>query len=239
VNRALGIGIGFGIAIAAGCTNAVDEPWQLDHDRIVAVRATPPRILPGEQSTLDLLVAYRAAPVEERAPDGARVLSPASLADVLEPGTWTITAPSEERLAAARAELGLAPDAPVPLEIGVGVAWPYPVIAVDGMTFPATKTVYLGEHAENPELTGMLINSAAPGDTLVVPKDEKVPLFVEADDTTDIVMWLTSCGEMHDFDLHAAYLKVLPDQPQEGQLAVVRRDGRGGVAWRVWPVRAE
>jgi hypothetical protein len=85
----------------------------------------------------------------------------------------------------------------------------------------------------------MLINNGEPGAELVVPKEDKVPLFVEADDTRDIVNWLTSCGEMHDFDLHEAYLKVLPDQPQEGQLAVVKRDDKGGVAWKVWPIRAE
>jgi hypothetical protein len=99
--------------------------------------------------------------------------------------------------------------------------------------------VWLGEHADNPELTGMLINGTAPDEELVVPRQAEVPLFVEADDTVDIVRWMTSCGEMHDFDLHRAYLEVLPEQAQEGQLAVIRRDGRGGVSWRVWPIRAE
>jgi hypothetical protein len=233
VNRALVL------VLVAGCSGTLDEPWQLDHDRIVAVRATPPRIVTGEQSVLDLLVTYQAKPVEVRGPDLARVISPASLADTLEPGTWTVTAPSEQRLAAARTELGLAPGAPVPLMIGVAVTWPYPVESVDGTTFTATKTVWLGEHAENPELTGMRIDEIPPGDELVVPKDAEVPLFVEADDTVDIIRWMTSCGEMHDFDLHSAYLKVLPDQPQEGQLALIRRDGRGGVSWRIWPIRAE
>src|SRR5262249_35647371 len=111
----------FALVVAAGCGGDVGEPWQLDHERIVAVRATPPGIMPGEQSKLDLLIAFQAAPVEERAPDAAQVISPESLADVIEPGTWTITAPSEERLVAARAELGLPAGAPVPLTVGVGV----------------------------------------------------------------------------------------------------------------------
>jgi hypothetical protein len=85
----------------------------------------------------------------------------------------------------------------------------------------------------------MLIAGTSPGDELVVPMQHEVPLFIEADDTVDIVNWLTSCGEMHDFDLHSAYLTVLPDQPHEGELAVVKRDQRGGVSWRVWPIRAE
>lgn len=225
--------------VAAGCTEGLDEPWQLDHDRIVAVRATPPAITAGEHAAIDLLVTYATRPVEVRSPDVARVISPASLADVLETGAWQVTAPSEDRLVAARAELGLAPGAAVPLVIGVGVTWPYPVASIDGTTLGATKTVWLGEHADNPELTGMLINGTAPDEELVVPRQAEVPLFVEADDTVDIVRWMTSCGEMHDFDLHRAYLEVLPEQAQEGQLAVIRRDGRGGVSWRVWPIRAE
>jgi hypothetical protein len=227
------------VALLIGCNGDLDEPWQLEHDRIIAVRATPPRIMPGEQSRIDLLLGFAEMPVVERGPDFATIVAPMSLADTLEVGTWTVTAPSEERLAAARVELGLMPGAPVPLQVGVGVMWPYEVASVDGRTFGAAKTIWLGDSAANPELTGMMINNTPPGDELVVPKEDKVPLFIEADDTVDIVNWLTSCGEMHDFDLHSAYLKVLPDQPQDGQLAVVRRDDRGGVSWRVWPIRAE
>jgi hypothetical protein len=217
------------LVIAAGCTTDVDQPWMLDHDRIIAVRATPPRILPGEQAEIDLLVGHASMPVEERAPDVAHVVSPASLADTLDAGTSVVTAPTGERLAAARAELGLAQDAPVPLQITVGVA-----------AFTATKTIWLGESAQNPELTGIQMSGAAMPETdLVVPSGERIPLAIDADDTVDIVTWLTSCGEMHDFDLHEAYLTVLPEQPQEGELAVVKRDDKGGVAWRVWPIRAE
>ena len=44
---------------------------------------------------------------------------------------------------------------------------------------------------------------------------------------------------MHDYDLHSAYLMVPPDSAQEGELVVVLRDDRGGVTWRVLPIRAE
>ena len=43
---------------------------------------------------------------------------------------------------------------------------------------------------------------------------------------------------MHDFDLSRAYLRIEPGDPQQGQLAVVFRGPRGGVSWRIWPVRA-
>jgi hypothetical protein len=233
------------LGAVVGCNQDLDEPWQLAHDRIIAVRATPPRILTGETSKLDVLLGYEDMPVVERGPDLATVVSPASLSDTLAPeaGGWVVTAPSEERLATVRAELGLMPGAPVPLQVGVAVAWPYEVTAVDGRTFGAVKTIWLGESGTNPQLAGMLIDGTAiadePGHELVVPKLDKVPLFIEADDSVDIVNWLTSCGEMHDFDLHSAYLQVPPETPQEGQLAVVKRDARGGVSWRVWPIRAE
>ena len=227
--------------LVVACNSDIDEPWQLAHDRIIAVRATPPRILPGEQAKLDVLLGYDAMPVEERSPDLAAVISPESMTDAMaiDAGDWVVTAPSEERLAAAREELKLPAGSPVPLQVGVAVTWPYPVMSPDGRTFGAAKTVWLGESGTNPELVGLTINGVPPGDELVVPKDTEVRLYVEADDTMDIVNWLTSCGVMHDFDLHSAYLTVAPEDPQEGELVLVLRDPRGGVTWRIWPIRAE
>src|SRR4029079_13300407 len=40
-------------AFSSGCPGALDPPWQLDHDRIIAVRATPPGIVAGDRSTID------------------------------------------------------------------------------------------------------------------------------------------------------------------------------------------
>ncbi|MDX2093345.1 MAG: hypothetical protein SFX73_36210 [Kofleriaceae bacterium] len=229
--------------VLAGCGADIHEGWELDHDRIIAVRATPPRIAPGEQATIDLLLGSTAEPVAQQPPDAVVVISPPSLANVAttDGERWFITAPDDATLAAAREELALAPDAPVPLLIGVAKQWPYPVTSVDGLTFQATKTIWLGERAVNPVMPNLLINGvdAPDGSELVVPANTKVPLFIDAADPDHIVAWLTSCGEMHDFDVPSAYLVVPPESNQEGELAVVFRDGRGGVAWRVWPIRAE
>lgn len=228
-----------------GCNSDIDEPWELDHDRIIAVRAEPPGIEPGEQSQIDVLLGYETQAVEERAPDYAMVVSPESLAGVLAPdgGKWIVTAPTAAKLDEARAELGLLPDAPVPLRVGVAVAWPTPVQSPEGNGFGAIKTIWLGQEAVNPALNGLLIGGAEPDDDfeIVLPKNEtaKTPLTVEADDQSDIVNWLTSCGAMHDFDLHNAYLTWSPDDRTEGQVALVLRDPLGGVAWRVWPCRVE
>jgi hypothetical protein len=214
------------VVLVAGCAGDLVEPWELDHDRIIAVRATPPRIPAEATAQLDVLVAHAEAKPTTRAPDAAHVVSPASLASAL--AGATITAPSETALAAARGELGLSASAPVPLVISM---------MVNGFT--ATKTVWLGEAADNPPLVGLQIANTEPAAELVLPADTNVPLEVLADDSTDNVTWLTSCGTMHDFDLSRAYLRIEPDDAQVGELVLVLRDPRGGVTWRVWPVRAE
>jgi len=233
-----------GALALAACNNDVDEPWELDHDRIIAVRATPPGIVAGEQSKLDLLAGFTGgAPVVEKSPDLAQVVSPMSLADLVHTdgmGGWVVDAPSDERLAAVRAELKLGATDPVELRVGVASAWPTPVMSPMGNGFGAVKTVLLGVSAANPALDGMMINGIDPGTTdLVVPAMGKTPLFVQADDTVNIVNWLTSAGTMHDFDLHNAYLTFEAEDMTEGQLAVVLRDPLGGVAWRFWSIRAQ
>lgn len=223
------------IAVLGACAADIDPPWQLDHDRIIAVRATPPGIASGQRSTIDALLARKGDKTRVAPPELAAVVSPASLADVLafDAGAWVVTAPSEERLAAARAELKLAADAPVPLQVGVSYA---------GQTLLATKTISLGQPADNPTLVTMnmrIDGQPAGSSEIVVEPLVRVPLSIDADDAIFDVTWLTSCGTMHDFDLPNAYLKVEAEDPKSGELAVVLRDGKAGVAWYVWPIRAE
>lgn len=229
VNRTLVLAL----VAAAGCMGDVDPAWQLDHTRIVAVRADPPAIAPGQTSTIDALLAQKGGMTRIAAPELATVVSPASLSDVLtiQAGSWVVTAPDETRLAAARTELMLDPGAPVPLQIGVAYA---------GQTLTAIKTLELGQAAANPPLNGLLVDGKPPGDDeLAVGKLVKVPLAIGADDAIDDVAWLTSCGTMHDFDLPRAYLRVEADDPAAGELAVVLRDAHGGVSWKRWPIHAE
>jgi hypothetical protein len=219
------------VALAA-CDADLDPPWQLDHDRIIAVRATPPAIMPGERSDLDALLSSQGGTTEVATPELAIVVAPESLAAALAPeaGRWVVTGPSEEQLVAARTELGLEPGAPVPLQIGVSYR---------AQSLYALKTVWLGQTGTNPELSMIAMDGAPPPeDEIIVAKEIDVPLSIEALET-DEVNWLTSCGTMHDFDLPEAYLRVEPEDPVVGELVVVRRDDRGGVIWRVWPIRAE
>lgn len=230
------------VAVLAGCGTDVVEPWQLDHDRIIAVRATPPRIEAGASSELDALLGRKGDRPTVEVPPGAMVVSPASLADTLrlDAGRWIVTAPDGARLDAVRAELGLMPTAPIPLVIGVAFL---PTAFPSGeVTDPlaATKTVWLGESAANPVLDSAEVDGVAAAATpeLVVGKEVDVPLAVEFPETDD-VNWLTSCGTMLDFDLPEARLRVEPEDPTEGHLAVIVRTQNGGVAWQVWPIRAE
>lgn len=229
--------------VASACNSDVDEPWFLDHDRIIAVRASRPGLLAGEEARLDALVGRKGAPPAEEVPPGAMVVSPESLASALrfEGGQWIVTAPDDAKLAQVRAELGLAADKPVPLV--VGTAWPATAFPMDmnGDPFAALKTIYLGLSAENPVLDDMMVNGvdAEATNELVVGKLVDVPLSVAADPVQDVVNWLTSCGTMHDFDLPQAYLRVEEEDMTEGDLAVIVRTPAGGVAWKVWPIRAE
>jgi hypothetical protein len=229
-----------------GCTDELDEPWFLDHDRIIAVRATPPRIASGETSSIDALLGKKGADPVEAVPPLGQVISPESLADVLTiaGGTATVTAPDEARLDAARAELGLEAGAPVPLQIGVAFpASDFPnTMETEG--FPALKTVYLGEHVDNPTLTNIQINGED-GATLTevhMGADvDKFRLSVDADNEVagDDVNWLTSVGTAHDFDLPKAYITIEDEDPLEGFLALVLRLENGGVVWKLWPMTAD
>jgi hypothetical protein len=235
------------VVLATACTGEVVEPWQLDHDRIVAVRATPPRIPAGATSTIDTLIDRKGQGPLELPPAVAMVVSPESLASALsfQAGQWVVTAPDEAALAKARMQLKLPDGAPVPLL--VGVAFPaavFPSGEVDDREgLAATKTVWLGEPAPgaNPVIDQIAIDNVpvAPMQPLVVGAQVDVPLWSPFEETTAVVNWLTSCGTMHDFDLPQAYLRVEPEDPTEGTLAIVVRTKDGGTSWQLWPIRAE
>jgi hypothetical protein len=239
LGAALGLGLG-------ACTGDLDPAWQLDHDRIIAVRATPPGITSGQTSTIDALLGAKGGKTRVAPPDAAMVVSPTSLADVVAftGGQWVVTAPSEDRLAAARTELKLATGAPVPLQVEVAYTEPAPK---DPLV--AVKTITLGQAADNPTLAqldvrindqpAMFADPPAAESEIIIGKLINVPLSIDVDDTDFDVAWLTSCGTMHDFDLPKAHLQVEADDPEAGELGVVLRDAAGGVAWNVWPIQAQ
>lgn len=224
------------LVFATACNDDLDPPWELDHDRIVAVRATPPGIVDGERSVLDALLSAKGGATSEAPPLAAQVISPVALMSAVKQdgADWVVEMPSAADLDAARTELSLEPGTPVPLQVGVGYV-------VNGVQLGALKVVTLGTSIQNPVLAEMIIDGESldsKADVLVTPLTNvrfSVPAITEDD-----VNWLTSVGEMHDFDLPESYLRVEDDEDKfEGELAVVKRTQDGGVVWRVWPLKSE
>jgi hypothetical protein len=220
---------------AAGCVPDSDPRWQLDHDRVVAARATPPHLPAGTTATIDALIAHDGAPTTIEPP--VRVVTapgtPAALVTtVAQSGTdWQVTAPSEDVLAAVRAQAKIDPGKPVPLGL-IETFGPIPLTV--------SHTIFLGDAASNPTPGAVTVLGAevAPETHITIPMDVDVPLSVDADPTAT-VNWLTSCGTMHDDDEHAAFVHVQPDDSKAGELVVVVRAADVGVSWLRWTIEAQ
>jgi hypothetical protein len=226
----------FLVLVAAGvvaCTETI-PPWQLDHDRILAVRSEPPHVAADGRAGLDVLVSVEGdgpsvvrpeAVVSADSPPQSDLIS-ISLAD----GEWVIDAPDEEALAAARRALSLAADAPVPVRVAVSVT-------VGGQSLGALKTIYLGDVQDNPSLGAVTVDGQPIADGVVVGTREKVTLELDGTSPeTDDIDWFTSIGALEDIDDPIATLRT--EEPAEGDIAVVLRNDSGGVAWGFWTLSA-
>jgi hypothetical protein len=188
---------------------------------VIAVRATPPRLLAGEAAIIDLLVTSEAAGPDEVAPAMLTVAPDtiAALAGVVH-GDQVI-APDDETLDQARVALGLRAGEPVPVSLIAS-------LELDDHLLVATKTVWLGDHGDNPAIDEIRIaGTPADAGAVVAPGMLELAIDAAADDRVD---WLTSVGELSDFDDPVAHLDVT--EAGDATLVVVRRDDRGGVAWR-------
>lgn len=221
--------------LATACIDPVDPRWQLDHDHVIAARATPPRLRPLESATLDALIAHAGGSVTVERPSAAiGPEEPAELAGLVtfRDGEWTVTAPDPESLDRARGSLGLAPGTPLPVEILMAFE------RAEQEPRYVKKTVWLGDAGDNPAVPALSIDGRRMNaEELAVPMETDVYLSVAVDPEMR-VNWLTSCGTLFQDDVATAFLRVLPDDNLDGELAVVVRSPDGGVAWNVWPVRA-
>ena len=227
------------LIVLTGCIDEIDPRWQLDHDHIIAARATPPRIREGESTAIDALVAHEGRGVSVESPldaevGAARFASYLTFAD----GRWTLTAPDAQQLASTRPALGLPEDAPVPVDVMLTFARSSDRSGPDPVR--VKKTVWLGDPSQNPVLPPVTIDGAPVGDEVVVPVGRDVYLSLATGDAPGMrVNWLTSVGTLFQDDVATSFLRVAPDDRREGELVVVMRDADGGVAWQVWPMRAE
>lgn len=221
-----------------GCIDEVDARWQLDHDHVVAARATPPRIRSGDMTNLDALVAHEGRGVSVENPLDAQVGS-ARFASYLtfEHGAWKLTAPDAQLLASARPALGLPEDAPVPVDVMLTFSRSTDRAAPDPVR--VKKTVWIGEPAPNPVVPAVTIDGAPAGAEVIVPVGRDVYLMVDTGGAPNVrVNWLTSVGTLFQDDVATAFVRVAPEDSRDGELVVVVRDSTGGVAWQVWPMRA-
>jgi hypothetical protein len=220
----------------AGCIDEIDPRWQLDHDHVIAARATPPRIRSGEETNLDALVAHAGRGVSVENPLSAEVGSARFAAYLVQhDGAWTLTAPDAQMLASARPALGLPEDAPIPVD--VLLTFPRSTNRASPDPVRVKKTVWLGEPSQNPVVPPVTIDGAPVGEAVAAPIGRDVYLSVDAPGLR--VNWLTSVGALFQDDVATSFVRVLPDDRHEGELVVVVRDAEGGVAWQVWPMRAE
>jgi hypothetical protein len=226
--------------LLVGCIDEVDPRWTLDHDHVVVARATPPRIRSGEGTFIDALVAHRGGPTTVEFPMTAEVANaPQELARYLvhDEGMWRLFAPDLDTLASVRPALGLPEDGPVPVDLMLTFANTSTTRAVMA-PFRVRKTVWLGEPSRNPELPPVLVDDVPIDDEVVVSVGRDV--YVQVEVPAGIrVNWLTNVGTLFQDDVARAFVRVLPDDRHAGELVVVLRDSVGGVAWRVWPMRAE
>lgn len=210
------------VACLAACTpEATDPPWSLDHDRVVAVRAEPPHIAPGEVALLEALVAHAGGPLTTAAPlTASSPTAPGGLFVAVHFyfDHWQIDGPEQSALDVAREELGLPAGAPVPLDV---------VMQLPGPLY-AQKTVWLGDtHANPPAPAFALAGPLRVGEEIAL--DHEVPPGWS-------VRWLTSCGSLaRDTTPHAT---LSFDEPCDGELVLVVRDPSGGTTWQVVALRA-
>ena len=186
------------LVLTTGCIDRIDERWQLDHDHVIAARATPPRIEPGGATNLDALVAHKDSGV-------------------------SIENPLSAELAAQAAD-------------SVDILLTFPLSA--GEPARVKKTVWLGEPTENPVVPPVTIDGVPASDevTISIGRD----IYLSVGDAQGLrVNWLTSVGTLFQDDEPTSFVHVEAADRHDGELVVVVRDAGGGVAWQVWPMRAE
>ncbi|HSD89491.1 MAG TPA: hypothetical protein VLB44_18300 [Kofleriaceae bacterium] len=230
------------VVAATGCVDPIDARWQLDHDHVIAARATPPRIRAGEATNLDALVAHTDGPVTIENPMSAEVAT-SGFERYLQriDGAWRLEAPDAQVLAAARPGLHIADDAPVPVDVLLTFPHPAGLDRASPDPFRVKKTVWLGEPSANPVLPDVTVDGQpAPDETsdVVLPIGRDVYVAVDAPQGLR-VNWLTNVGTLFQDDVARAYIRVSEKDRRDGQLVVVVRDSEGGVAWRVWSMRAQ
>ena len=219
--RAIIAGFATTVLALAGCTD-FDLPSALSREQVVAVRATPASPTPGTRARLEALVA---------GPDG--IVDDAEL-------TWSLPEPTDgaaiEVDPDGSAWLAVAADME-PGPIGIALA----VTGASGDDISALKTVEVrAEERDNPGPMGVRAgDQQIEGAELHVPVGATIaltaePVGVEAPE----VSWYATVGEIELYRRNPTEL-VAPEEPDDGWLIAVVRDGAGGVTWQIVSLAVE
>ncbi len=200
------------ILVLAACTES-DEA-KLDHAQILAVRAEPSHVAPGQRAKIDILAGNDAGDVFEIAPDTLAASGQGGALAVEQTADgWFVTA-------------GPTPD----------LATLTVTLAIDGISWPATKSLVVAEPAANPGIT--LAIDGSPATEMTGSAGATAELAVTADGTAPFTYaWYSSVGDLS--HIHSAAATLETTAADEGVIVVVVRDDVGGVTWQVVPARIQ
>ena len=206
--------------LLSACTEFA-TPAELDRPQILAITTQPPSVGLGERATITLLVADPTGEVSD--PE----VSWASIAIVA--GTLPV---GEVEVAADGSVSYIAPgDRP---ETMPALAMVEADVAIAGATLVGIKAVVVGDVGlSNPTITAMTGNDAdlLTNPELTLTREEIASLSVTIDPaaTDTVYAWYSTLGTIEMY--RSSPTELVADEPGEGWLFVVVRDGRGGVVW--------
>lgn len=220
--------------LLVGCIDEIDPRWTLDHDHVIAARATPPRVRDGETVRLDALVAHEGRAPTIETPMTAELVAPEQFGGFVrtlsqEPdGAWRLEVPQLIRTTSG----------PMPVDVVLTFRDASPHRA-SREPFKVKKTVWVGEPTLNPVAPGILVDGMPITDEVVIPHGRDV--YIEVADVPEgmRVNWLTNVGTLFQDDVPRAFVRATGEERANGELVLVVRDDGGGVDWRVLPMRVE
>ena len=209
----------------AGCTD-LSQRWELDHARVLAVRAAQPGLAADTSTAIDGLVVDANGAPRVVTPSAITAVEPPPLLGGLTIAGATVTAGNADAIAAARAAAGLAADQPLVVTLGLA-------FDVDGQRLVATKRVRLGTAADNPPSVTMVVDGTAVDGTATVPASGVLALSLTGfDPEADLEFdWLTSTGALTGSETATATLELADDDPRTGHVVALVRSEDGGVTW--------
>jgi hypothetical protein len=205
----------------AGACSDLSTPADLDREQVLAVRASPPVLLPGGSVVLDTLVA---------GPQGPLLGSVSWQLPLAIPGVSISELPSGETLLSCAD--GVVVDEAVQLNIAIELG--------DGQVLLAQKSVSIeNQAAENPMIRAIRIEGieVAPDESVAVETGERV-ISVDVDAATRVA-WYSSLGEIQYYRSAETILELQPEDTGGGWIAAVVRDEDGGVSWQSFRIEVD